>query len=99
MAGGSYGRSASLSRSLTNALLIRSLAPRAMRAPGLILVLRTLGPRDWGNDSHTLRPESCRRATRLFKETEVSVSWSQRPNSRRSSVGYFTDRTSKRNGD
>src|SRR6516162_9472106 len=47
MAGGSYGRSASLSDSLTNALLIRSFAPQAMRPSGPILVLRTLGPRGW----------------------------------------------------
>src|SRR5215472_10396519 len=48
MAGGSYGRSASLSDSLTNALLIRSFAPQAMRSSGPILVLRTFGPRRWG---------------------------------------------------
>src|SRR6516164_1197508 len=48
MAGGSYGRSASLSDSLTNALLIRSFAPREMRPSGPILVLRTLGPQGWG---------------------------------------------------
>src|ERR1700746_1661709 len=48
MAGGSYGRSASLSDSLTNALLVRSFAPRAMRPSVPILVLRTFGPRRWG---------------------------------------------------
>src|SRR6516225_12140350 len=48
MVGGSDGRSASLSESLTNALLIRSFAPRALRPSGPILVLRTLGPRGSG---------------------------------------------------
>src|SRR6516162_2239221 len=64
MAGGSYGRSASLSESLTNALLIRSFAPRAMRSSGAILGLLTLGPR--GGGTMVLiprRPEICQRTT------------------------------------
>src|SRR6516165_10441785 len=53
MAGGSYGRSVSLSGSLTNALLIRSLAPRAMRPSGPILVVRALVPQDRDDGSQT----------------------------------------------
>src|SRR6516165_3369110 len=64
MAGGSYGRSASLSDSLTIALLIRSFAPRETRPSGPILVLRTFGRRGGGTMVHIpRRPEICQRAT------------------------------------
>src|SRR5215831_1222879 len=62
MAGGSYGRSVSLSGSLTNALLIRSLAPRAMRPSGPILVVRALVPTSTRSPAHW--PRLCRLTNR-----------------------------------
>src|SRR6516225_3626312 len=63
MAGGSYGRSASLSDSLTNALLIRSFAPRAMRPSVLSW---SFEPSVLGMGTMVLiprQPEICQRAT------------------------------------
>src|SRR6516225_6544656 len=48
MAGGSYGRSTSLSDSLTNALLIRSFAPREMRPSGSYLSPSNSRSPGWG---------------------------------------------------
>src|SRR6516164_8952766 len=80
MAGGSYGRSASLSDSLTNALLIRSFAPREMRPSGSYL--GPSNPRSPGMGTMVLiprRPEICRRATLDPARKPAGMRVGQRP--------------------